>query len=202
MPRSSQVISSGGQLTHSPRAPVQRKSSPITSQPPLPVRPAALSQLISTQDSSASGLVPHRIESPVLSGHSLATTTPLTVIPFIPRLVIHHWPLVNVNLPCSRDTVGTSGSPSSTAPRPARAPDIVVSATESPVTSRSTGTGLRLCSTAVGMSLTAPRDGSGPARVLPSWAVKPGYGDPAGPRWNSLRAGWATAYASWGPGGM
>src|SRR5690242_19650542 len=66
--------------------------------------------------------------------------------PFLPWLLIHHWPSENVNRACSLDTVGTSGSMSSTGPRPARAPDVRVSATEEPVTSRSAGTGDRLAS--------------------------------------------------------
>ena len=61
--------------------------------------------------------------------------------PFRPWLLIHQRPSENVNRACSRDTVGTSGSISSTGPRPARAPDIRGSATEEPVTSRSVGTG-------------------------------------------------------------
>ena len=76
----------------------------------------------------------------------------------MPRLVIHQRPSQNVNLACSLDTVGTSGSISSTDPRPARAPDIRVAATEEPVISRSTGTGARLRS----MTVAWPSATAGP----------------------------------------
>jgi len=64
-------------------------------------------------------------------------------------LVIHQRPSAKVNFACSLDTVGTSGSTSSTDPRPARAPDIIVSVTEEPVISRSSGTGATARSTIV-----------------------------------------------------
>jgi hypothetical protein len=95
---------------------------------------------ISTRDSGASGFVPQRIESPSLSGFSPVTGAPLRMSPFLPWLLIHQRPSENVNRACSLDTVGTSGSISSTGPRPARAPEVRVSATEEPVTSRSAGT--------------------------------------------------------------
>src|SRR5260370_128912 len=104
--------------------------------------------------------------SPSLSGCSPATVAPLSMSPFRPWFVIHQRPSENVNRACSLDTVGTSGSISSTAPRPARAPEILVSATEEPVTSRSTGTGGRLGSIIVVMPAAAvsPRPDSFPAR--------------------------------------
>src|SRR5580698_207332 len=79
------------------------------------------------------------MESPSATGLSPATGAPFRQSPFRPWLATHHRPSENVNLACSRDTVETSGSASSTGPRPARAPDITVSATDEPVTSRSTG---------------------------------------------------------------
>src|SRR5260370_4348282 len=97
-------------------------------------------QPILTRDSSASGLAPQRIVSPSLSGCSPATGAPLRVSPFLPWFVIRQRPSENVNVACSLDTVSTSGSTSSTDPRPARAPETRVSATEEPVTNRSTGT--------------------------------------------------------------
>src|SRR5579875_1619336 len=78
-------------------------------------------QPISTRDSIASGLVHHRITSPSATGSSPATLPPFTVSPFLPRLATHHRPSANLNLACSRDTVGSGGSRRSTAPRPATA---------------------------------------------------------------------------------
>ena len=85
----------------------------------------------------------------------------------MPWLVIHQRPSENVNLACSLDTVGTSGSTSSTDPRPARAPDIVVSATEEPVTSRSTGTAGRLRSMTVAMPSVTVRPGLASCQARP-----------------------------------
>jgi len=75
---------------------------------------------------------------------------------------------------------GHVGSASSTGPRPARAPDTVVSATEEPeepVTSRSTGTEASLSS----MIVTMPRPPSGPGQVpakrgWPAWRSHPAGG--------------------------
>src|ERR1700724_3060533 len=89
----------------------------------------------------------------------------------MPRLAIHHPPSANVHLACSRDTVRTFRRPSSTAPRPARAPEVRVCATESPVTSRSQGTGARTSSATVAR-LATPWGDTGSAQVLPSWATK------------------------------
>src|SRR5258708_8351061 len=144
--------------------------------------PAGPPQLISTQVSSASDLDPQRIESPLLSGCSPARGEPFRVSPLRPRLAIHHRPSENVNLACSREIVGTPGSLSSTAPLPARAPDVRVSVTEPSVTSRSVGTGLRLSSVTVSMPVSASRSCSGCARVFPSWPVKPRYGPPGAGR--------------------
>src|SRR5580704_6604282 len=96
-------------------------------------------QAISTRDCSASDLIPQRIESPSLSGCWSLTGAPFRQSPFLPWLVIHQRSAENVNRACTLEIVGWSGSTSSTVLRPARAPDIEVSAMEEPVTSRSRG---------------------------------------------------------------
>ena len=55
--------------------------------------------------------------SPSLTGHSPATAAaPFSVTPLRPRLVIHHWPAVTMNLACTREMVGSAGSTSSDVP--------------------------------------------------------------------------------------
>src|SRR6516162_288738 len=112
------------------------------------------SQPISTRDTSASGREPQRMVSPSLSGCSAAAGAPFTARPFMPRLVTRQRPSEKANLACFLDIVGTFGRTSSTDPRPARAPVIWVCTTESPVTSRRTGTGGSVFSITVAVSMS------------------------------------------------
>src|SRR5215472_10915844 len=62
-----------------------------------------------TRDTSASGWLPQRITSPSWTTWSPRTGISLSSSPFLPRPVTRHWPSLNVNLACTRETVGSSG---------------------------------------------------------------------------------------------